>query len=55
MLELEDDEDCLVGVLGVLGIFGRERERAERLGGRKRDEVVIFVASLHKILCSIMY
>ena len=33
-LELEKDEDLLVGVLGVLGVFERERECRD-LGGRE--------------------
>ena len=45
MLELEDDEDCLVGVLGVLGIFGRERERAESWEGESERCVGDLVAS----------
>ena len=34
-LEIEKDEDLLVGVLGVLGVFGRERECREMEGEKE--------------------
>ena len=40
MFELEDDEDCLVGVLGIFG-REREREREPRFRERVRMRVVI--------------